>query len=87
MPAAGGVYPAPPDRFPGSRVRILLGSMEHASTHHASLNRTAFDATVHCLTGCAIGEILGLVIATALGLSDLPSICSRSSSPSRSATR
>ena len=48
--------------------------MEHASTHHASLNRTAFDATVHCLTGCAIGEILGLVIATALGLSDLPSI-------------
>ena len=48
--------------------------MEHASTHHASLNRTAFDATVHCLTGCAIGEVLGLVIATALGLSDLPSI-------------
>src|SRR5207344_1931276 len=37
-------------------------------------NRTAFDATVHCLTGCAIGEVLGLVIATAIGLSDLPSI-------------
>lgn len=45
-----------------------------ATTHHASLNRTAFDATVHCLTGCAIGEVLGLVIATAIGLSDLPSI-------------
>ena len=42
--------------------------------HAASLNRTAFDATVHCLTGCAIGEVLGLVIATALGLSDLPSV-------------
>ena len=45
--------------------------------HHAqapSINRTAFDATVHCLTGCAIGEVLGLVIATALGWHDLPSI-------------
>jgi hypothetical protein len=42
--------------------------------HSASLNRLAFDATVHCLTGCAIGEVLGLVIATALGWHDLPSI-------------
>jgi hypothetical protein len=33
----------------------------------ASLNRLAFSATLHCLTGCAIGEILGLVIGTALG--------------------
>jgi len=39
-----------------------------------SLDRLAFSATVHCLTGCAIGEVLGLVIATALGWSDLPSI-------------
>lgn len=31
---------------------------------------TAIKATVHCLTGCAIGEILGLVIGTALGLSN-----------------
>ena len=31
---------------------------------------TAIRATVHCLTGCAIGEILGLVIGTALGLSN-----------------
>ena len=29
---------------------------------------------MHCLTGCAIGEILGLVISTALGWHDLPSI-------------
>ncbi|MBJ7332469.1 MAG: DUF4396 domain-containing protein [Solirubrobacteraceae bacterium] len=41
--------------------------MDHAQT---SLNRLAFDATVHCLTGCAIGEILGMVIGTALGFSD-----------------
>src|SRR3954447_16740328 len=39
-----------------------------------SLSRTAFQATVHCLTGCAIGEVLGLVLSTALGWHDLPSI-------------
>jgi hypothetical protein len=39
-----------------------------------SLNRTAISATLHCLTGCAIGEILGLVIATALGWDDVASI-------------
>jgi hypothetical protein len=39
-----------------------------------TLNRLAFQATVHCLTGCAIGEVLGLAIATALGWHDLPSI-------------
>ena len=45
-----------------------------ASATSPSLNRTAFDATVHCLTGCAIGEVLGLAIATALGWRDVPSI-------------
>jgi hypothetical protein len=55
-----------------STFRILPMSMEHAPAQ--SLNRVAFGATVHCLTGCAIGEILGLVIATALGWHDLPSI-------------
>jgi hypothetical protein len=39
-----------------------------------TLNRTAISATLHCLTGCAIGEILGLVIATALGWGDAASI-------------
>ncbi|WP_344485977.1 DUF4396 domain-containing protein [Nonomuraea monospora] len=34
----------------------------------------AASATLHCLTGCAIGEVLGMVIATALGWHDLPSI-------------
>jgi hypothetical protein len=41
---------------------------------NASLNKTAFQATLHCLTGCATGEILGLVIATYLGWHDLPSV-------------
>jgi Domain of unknown function (DUF4396) len=40
----------------------------------SSLTRAAVQATLHCLTGCAIGEVLGMVIATALGLGDLPSI-------------
>jgi Domain of unknown function (DUF4396) len=29
---------------------------------------TAAQATLHCLTGCAIGEVLGMVIGTAIGL-------------------
>ena len=40
----------------------------------ASLNRLAFSATAHCLTGCAIGEVLGMVIGTALGWSDFATI-------------
>jgi hypothetical protein len=49
--------------------------MEHAHEGHGqSLNRVALAATWHCLTGCAIGEILGLAIASALGWSTVPSI-------------
>lgn len=33
------------------------------------LNAMAKSATLHCLTGCAIGEVLGLVTGTILGLS------------------
>ena len=35
---------------------------------------TAISATLHCLTGCAIGEVLGLVLATWWGWSNAPSI-------------
>ncbi len=38
------------------------------------LTRTAVSATLHCLTGCAIGEVLGMVIGTALGWGDWPTI-------------
>ncbi|HVD41664.1 MAG TPA: DUF4396 domain-containing protein [Solirubrobacterales bacterium] len=45
--------------------------MDHSSQ---SLNSLAFSATVHCLTGCAIGEVAGLAIGTALGFSNLGTI-------------
>ena len=35
---------------------------------------TAINATLHCLTGCAIGEVLGMVLATWWGWGDLASI-------------
>ena len=35
---------------------------------------TAISATLHCLTGCAIGEVLGMVLATWWGWADAPSI-------------
>ena len=37
---------------------------------HASLDRVALMATLHCLSGCAIGEVAGMVIGTALGWSN-----------------
>jgi len=48
----------------------------HESTGAAppELNRLAVSATFHCLTGCVIGEVLGMVIATALGWGDVASI-------------
>ena len=39
-----------------------------------SLTRSAVQATLHCLTGCAIGEVLGMVLATALGWGNAASI-------------
>ena len=36
--------------------------------------KTAMSATLHCLTGCAIGEVLGMVLATWWGWSTGPSI-------------
>src|SRR3954449_13227350 len=38
------------------------------------VNGMALSATLHCLTGCAIGEVAGVVIGTALGLANGPTI-------------
>lgn len=59
-----------------------VGALHPGPDHHAhgpaddgrSLNRLAFSATAHCLTGCAIGEVLGMVIGTALGWGDWETI-------------
>ncbi|MBE2315736.1 DUF4396 domain-containing protein [Solirubrobacter sp. CPCC 204708] len=47
------------------------GGHEHHElpTSGRALTNTAISATLHCLTGCAIGEILGMAIGTALGFS------------------
>jgi uncharacterized membrane protein YbjE (DUF340 family) len=53
---------------------------EHAVGHdqhghqQQSLNRSAVSATVHCLTGCAIGEVLGMILATWWGWGNFASI-------------
>ena len=47
---------------------------DHEGRHHDSSWRTAVSATLHCLTGCAIGEVLGMVLATWWGWSNGPSI-------------
>ena len=56
--------------------------MEHTSSHQhhemptegAALTAVAVSATLHCLTGCAIGEVAGMAIGTAIGLSDMGTI-------------
>jgi hypothetical protein len=47
----------------------------HAGKAEAvALWRNAVQATLHCLTGCAIGEVLGMVLATAFGFGNAASI-------------
>ncbi|HEU0023126.1 MAG TPA: DUF4396 domain-containing protein [Thermoleophilaceae bacterium] len=43
-------------------------------TSGSALTGVALSATLHCLTGCAIGEVAGMVIGTSLGFSDLGTI-------------
>src|ERR687891_512647 len=57
-----------------------MDAAAHHQHHHemptsgGALTVVALSATLHCLTGCAIGEVLGMVIGTALGFSDLGTI-------------
>ena len=39
-----------------------------------ALNKMAVSATLHCLTGCAIGEVLGMIIGTALGWDSMATV-------------
>ncbi len=64
--------------------RGMLGSapLMEAAHHHQhtlpssgrELDTMAASATLHCLTGCAIGEVLGVLIGTALGWSNFATI-------------
>ena len=51
-----------------------MSHAHHHSSGEQSLNRLATSATNHCLTGCVLGEVTGMVIATALGWGDIASI-------------
>lgn len=56
------------------------GARAHHShhTHHGhgggGVWRTSAQATLHCLTGCVIGEVAGLMIGVSLGLAPWPTI-------------
>ena len=57
----------------GTTARTAHSAGRHAHELPASggaLTRLAVDATLHCLTGCAIGEIAGMAIGTAAGLAN-----------------
>ena len=63
---------------------LVCGDMEAtAHNHHdhhemptsgRALSAVAISATLHCLTGCAIGEVTGMAIGTALGFSNFATI-------------
>jgi len=38
------------------------------------LNRLALSATIHCLTGCSIGEVAGMILGTSLNLTNATTI-------------
>jgi hypothetical protein len=48
--------------------------VSHVQRQTTGTSRLAFQATVHCLTGCGIGEVLGLGGATLLGLGNAASV-------------
>ncbi|MDI3387148.1 DUF4396 domain-containing protein [Streptomyces sp. B-S-A8] len=48
---------------------------EHHEHHGGGVSwAMAAKATLHCLTGCAIGEVLGMIIGTALGWGTAPTM-------------
>ena len=47
-----------------------MDGMPAHTAQNSSLNRQALSATLHCLTGCSIGEVLGMVLGTRFSLSN-----------------
>ena len=66
----------PPPHHPSKKYTITINHQHHTpptpnTTHNITQQKNqpmAVSATLHCLTGCAIGEIPGLIIGTAIGL-------------------
>src|SRR3954471_9165747 len=52
----------------------MTGHAHELPTSGRALDAVALSATLHCLTGCAIGEIAGMVLGTALGLAQWPTV-------------
>jgi hypothetical protein len=50
--------------------RSMHSQQQHDSSAQPTSWATARQATLHCLTGCAIGEVLGMVIGTSLNLAN-----------------
>jgi hypothetical protein len=50
--------------------RSMHSQQQHDSSAQPTSWATARQATLHCLTGCAIGEVLGMVIGTSLSLAN-----------------
>src|SRR3954464_8344418 len=59
---------------------VVEAAAHHHDHHHGmptsgrALTAVALSATLHCLTGCALGEIAGMAIGTALDFSNLGTI-------------
>jgi Domain of unknown function (DUF4396) len=53
---------------------VTPGHHDAPAPAHDSSWSTAISATLHCLTGCAIGEVLGMVLATWWGWATWPSV-------------
>jgi len=57
-----------------------MSTTSHTLHHHEmpasgrALTQVALSATLHCLTGCAIGEVAGMLVGTALGFSNLATV-------------
>lgn len=49
------------------------GAMDpHEVAHPHDMSGMAVGATLHCLTGCSVGEIIGMLVGTAAGWTNLP---------------
>ena len=67
--------------------RLAACTARRRAPRRTTLTPAGRPATLHCLAGCAIGEVLGMVMATALGLGDAASIALAVVLASRSAMR